>query len=97
MAASTGPVLALGAISFANEVAFHPWAGNSSKTFQGVPSSAWKILPATAGLAVGLALLEKIAPGFATGLAWLGVLAILLYPMGTAGSPICNISKIMGY
>jgi len=90
-------VLALGCISFANEVAFAPWAGNSAKTFSGVPSSAWKIIPATAGLALALALLEKIAPGFAVGLAWLGVLAILLYPMGTAGSPIANISKIMGY
>ena len=97
MAASTGPVLAIGAISFANEVAFHPWAAAPGGTWTGIPPAGWKILPATAGLAVALALLEKIAPGFAVGLAYLGLLAVLVYPMANAGSPIDNLTKIMGY
>ena len=49
------------------------------------------------GLALGLALLERIAPGFAVGLAWLVLAATLAYPIGTANSPLENIVKVMGY
>lgn len=96
MASSIGPALAAGTIAFANETIFAPLAGNPSGKL-GVPASAWKIIPATFGLALGLALLERIAPGFAVGLAWLVLAATLAYPVGTANSPLENIVKVMGY
>jgi hypothetical protein len=96
VASSTGPVLAAGTLTFANEAIFAPLAGSPGAAL-GVPASAWKVIPATLGLALGLALLERLAPGFATGLAWLTLAAVLVYPVGTAGSPLGNISKILGY
>lgn len=96
MASSTGPVLAAGTLTFANEAIFAPLAGHPSAAL-GVPASAWKVIPATLGLALALALLERIAPGFAVGLAWLTLASVLVYPVGSAGSPLANISKIMGY
>lgn len=91
MAQSTGIVLAAGAITAANEALFAPLAGTGHVTFN------WRILPATAGLALALAGLEHLAPGFAVGLAWLGLAAVLLVPFGNAPTPLENALKIMGY
>lgn len=90
MAASTGIVLAVGAITAANEVLFAPLAGQKV-TFN------WRIIPATAGLALALAGLEHLAPGFATGLAWLSLAAVLVVPFGNAPTPLDNALKVMGY
>lgn len=90
MAQSTGIVLAAGALTAANEALFAPLAGGSV-TFN------WRILPATAGLALALAGLEHLAPGFAVGLAWLGLATVLLVPFGHAPTPLQNALKIMGY
>jgi hypothetical protein len=90
VAESTGIVLAVGAITAANEVLFAPLAGQKI-TFN------WRILPATAGLALALAGLEKLSRPFAVGLAWLSLAAVLTVPFGNAPTPLQNALKIMGY
>lgn len=90
MAASTGIVLAVGAITAANEVVFAPLAGQKVQF-------NWRIIPATGGLALALAGLEKLAPGFAVGLAWLSLAAVLTVPFGNAPTPLDNALKVLGY
>lgn len=93
MARSTGIVLMAGGITAANELLFAPLSGHGSpwKNFN------WRIIPATGGLALALAGLERIAPGFAVGLAALGLVAVLAVPFGNAPTPLQNALKIMGY
>jgi hypothetical protein len=91
MAESTGIVLAVGAITAANEVFFAPLAGAGKVQFN------WRIIPATAGLALALAGLEKLSRPFAVGLAWLSMVAVLSIPFGNAPTPLENAIKIMGY
>lgn len=91
MARSTGPVLAAGALAAANEALFSPLAGGKGADF----GSVWRLVPVTAGLAVGLSLLEKAAPQFAVGLAWLLVLGVAVFPMGHAPSLITNVNKVL--
>jgi hypothetical protein len=93
VASSTGVVLAVGAISLANEAIFAPLASGGKIT----SDFNWRIIPATLGLALALGGLEHIAPGFAIGLAWLSLLAVLAVPFGNAASPLDNISKVLGY
>ena len=93
MAQSTGIVLAVGGISLANEAVFAPLASGGKIT----PGFNWRIIPATLGLALALAALEKLAPGFAVGLAWLSLLAVVMVPLGHAPSPLENFSKVLGY
>jgi hypothetical protein len=90
VARSTGIVLAAGGITLANEVVFAPLAGQRVHL-------NWRVIPATAGLALALAGLEKLAPGFATGLAWLSLLTVLVVPFGNAPTPLDNATKVMGY
>lgn len=92
MGQSTGVVLAVGGITAANEVLFAPLAGHGTpwKNFN------WRVIPATLGLALALNGLEKIAPGFATGLAWLALLAVLIVPFGNAPTPLENALKVIG-
>lgn len=93
MARSTGLVLTAGAIEIANEALFAPLAGH------GTPWADWnwRLIPATALLAVALAGLERIAPGFAVGLAGLTVMAVFFVPVGNAPTPLENLLKVMGY
>lgn len=93
MARSTGIVLAAGGITAANELLFAPLSGHGTpwKDFN------WRIIPATAGLALALAGVEKIAPAFAVGLAGLGLVTVLVVPFGNAPTPLQNALKIMGY
>ena len=93
MAASTTPVLIAGGLTAANEILFAPMTGGGSPWHD----FNWRLVPATAGLALALAGLEKIAPGFAIGIAWLSVAAILIVPVGIAPTPLTNALKIMGY
>ena len=89
MADSTGPVIIAGSITAANELFFEPGAGLSKFN--------WRIIPATAGLALALAGLEKAAPKFAVGLAWLAVGTVLLVPLGSGPTPLENANKLLGY
>jgi hypothetical protein len=66
MAASTGPVLAMGAITMINENVLHNQPVN------------WKIPVATGVLAGVMALLEHVSEPLATGLVWIGIAAVLL-------------------
>jgi hypothetical protein len=91
MARSSGIVLVAGSITAANELMFAPLAGQRGVSFN------WRIIPATAGLALALAGLERIAPGFAVGLAALGLAAVLIVPFGNAPTPLDNLVKVMGY
>jgi hypothetical protein len=91
MADSTGWVLAAGGIVAVNEAIFVPAETGKAPDF----SSVWKILPATALLAVGLSLLERAVPEFATGMAKLLVLAVLVFPIGNAPTPLQNAEKLV--
>lgn len=90
MARSTGPVIIAGAIAAGNEALFTPLAHNGPADWAPV----WRLIPVTAGLAVALALLEKAAPDFAVGLAWLLVAGVVLFPPGNAPSIITNLNTI---
>lgn len=93
MSRSTGLVLAAGGVAVANEALFAPLAGH------GTPwaNLNWRIVPATALLALALAGLERLAPAFAVGLAGLTLAAVFIIPQGSAPSPIDNVLKTMGY
>lgn len=91
MAASTGPVILAGSLAAANEALFSPLAGGKEPDW----GSVWRLVPVTAGLALGLALLEKAAPEFATGLAWLLVAGVLVFPPGHAAPLISNVNKVL--
>jgi hypothetical protein len=91
VARSTGPVLLAGGLAAANEAVFAPLAAHQAENWDAV----FRIVPATAGLALGLALLEKAAEGFAVGLAWLLVAGVLVFPLGKAPSILTNVNKVL--
>ena len=66
MARTTGPVLALGAVTIFNESVIHNQPFN------------WKLPIATGLLAGGMALVEKVSPPLALGLVWISFAAVLL-------------------
>lgn len=90
MASSTGPALIAGAITVTNELIFAPIDGEKV-------SFNWRVVPATALWALALAGLEKAAPAFAVGLAWLGVATVLIVPFGNAQTPLQNANKVLGF
>jgi len=90
VARSTAVVLATGALTLANEAVFAPMAGQTVAV-------NWRIVPATAGLAIALGALEHLAPEFAVGLAWLALVTALFVPLGKAPTPLDNLTKILGY
>lgn len=65
MAASTGPALAIGAVTLFNNVILN---GHSFD---------WRIPVATGFVALGLAGLEHLSEPLAVGLAWLGLVAVI--------------------
>lgn len=94
MAASAAAIfLAAGSITLANEAVFAPVSsgGKISADFN------WRLVPATLLGALAFGGLDKIAPGLAVGLASLTLLTVLLLPIGKAGSPLVNASKMLGY
>jgi hypothetical protein len=92
MGSALGYVLTAGAISAANEAVFVPIETGKSIT----DSFNWRIVPATALLAISLEGLDRLAPGFGKSLAVLTVIAALVLPMGNAGSPLENAAKLVG-
>lgn len=66
MARSTGPILTAGAITVANRV-----------VLQGQPVD-WRVVSATGLTAGALALVEKGLPELAVGIAWIGLVTVLL-------------------
>ena len=66
MARSTGPILAVGAITMANRTLLH-----------GKPVD-WRIPVATVAAAGVLSLVERVSPTLAVGIAWISLATILL-------------------
>lgn len=95
MAKSTGIILVVGGISFANQVAFAPLAdkGGSIKTDL---ASAWRIPVATLVAAAALGGLEQIAPKLAVGLAYISLITVLFARLGSAPAPVENLLKVTG-
>jgi hypothetical protein len=91
VARSTGPVLLAGGLAAANEAIFAPLADRKAENWDAV----FRLVPATAGLALGLALLEQAAEGFAVGLAWLLMAGVLVFPLGNAPSILTNVNKVL--
>jgi hypothetical protein len=93
MADAAGIFIAAGAITLVNEAVFAPVSSGGAIT----ADFNWRIIPATLLGALALGGLAKIAPGFAAGLAGLCLLTVLILPVGKAGSPVENASKMLGY
>jgi len=83
-------ILAAGTITVLNEAVFAPAAG-------GKVSFQWRVIPATGILALLIDGLAELSPQLALGVSLSVLATILLVPMGTAGSPVGNLSKAMGY
>lgn len=90
---AAGLFLIVGAITVANEVIFAPVSSGGKIT----ADFNWRIIPATLLGALALGGLQKIAPGFAYGLAALCLLTVLIVPLGNAPTPLENVSKMLGY
>jgi hypothetical protein len=84
MAQSTGPVLAVGAISFANE-----WVLNKQPP-------DFRILLATGIAAAGLALFEHVSKELAVGIAWIALVTVLFTRQKGKPSPAENLLKVSG-
>lgn len=99
---STGLVLAAGGVALANDVIFAPIKASATEPGK-IDSNAfvarfnWRIVPATAVLALTIGGLEKAAPDFAVGLAGLVLLGVLIVPVGNAPTPIENVVQFLGY
>jgi hypothetical protein len=93
VARSTGVILAVGGISFANELVFAPLAegGNVRADVAG----AWRIPVATTIAALALGGLERISPKLSVGLAYISLITVLFARLGSAPAPVENLAKII--
>lgn len=87
---AAGLVIAAGSIAAANEVLFLPMEGQGNP----VSNFNWKLIPATAVLALVLGGFEKFAPQFGNILGGMVLLSVLIVPLGNAPSPLENAAKI---
>lgn len=96
MANAASLVLAAGGIAAANEAIFAPLAsGKDFTTSIKSDTNLWRLVPATAILALTLTGLEKISEPLGKGLAGLVLLAVLIVPVGNATPPITNIASFV--
>lgn len=84
MAASTGPVLAAGTISFLNH-----WIGNGQGVDLKIPLGTL----VAAGLLYGM---EKVSPPLAAGIAWTALLTTFLVTPKSGQSPVANLTRLSG-
>lgn len=97
MASAAGIVLAAGGIAAANEAIFVPISkGRDFATSIKTDSNLWRLVPATAILALTLTGLEKVSEPLGKGLAGLILLAVLILPVGNAPTPLENAAKMVG-
>jgi hypothetical protein len=90
MAKAAGYVIAAGAIVLANDSIFVP-IDTGSDPLKGIN---WRIVPATAILAILLTGVEKLAPEFGAALGGLVLLSVLVIPVGNAPTPLENVAKL---
>lgn len=95
MARSTGIVLVVGGISFANEVVLQPLA--SGGNIRTDVAAAWRIPVATLVAAAALGGLEQISPKLAVGLAYISLITVLFARLGSAPAPVETLVKVLGY
>jgi hypothetical protein len=97
MASAAGLVLAAGGIAAANEAIFVPISqGKDFASSIKTDTNLWRLVPATAILALTLTGLEKVSEPLGKGLAGLIVLAVLILPVGNAPTPLENAAKMVG-
>lgn len=97
MASAAGLVLAAGGIAAANEAIFAPIAQHKDfATAIKTDTNLWRLVPATAILALTLTGLEKLSEPLGKGLAGLVLLAVLILPVGNAPTPLENAAKLVG-
>jgi hypothetical protein len=92
MARSTGPILAIGGITLANQVLL---TKDPPKDLQGID---WRVPVGTAVAAAGFALLEQLSEGLAVGLAWVALVTVLfvdLSPDKKTKAPTENLLDIL--
>lgn len=94
MASGTGYVLAAGGLALANDVIFAPVEAGQAP-FSNIGAN-WRIVPATAILALVIGGVESISPEFGRGLGLLVLLSVLVIPFGNQGTPLENLAKIAG-
>jgi hypothetical protein len=85
MARSTGPILAVGAITIANRSLLSPKQEEID----------FRVIPATAIAAAGLALLERVNEQIAVGIAWISLVTVLFVRFGKSPAPSENLLRIM--
>lgn len=92
MAASAGYVLAAGGIVALNEAVFAPIVTHTApwKDFN------WRIVPATAVLALVIGGVEKLNAPFGKALGMLVLASVLIIRVGNAPTPLENIAKVIG-
>ena len=90
MASAPAVILATGAITFGNE-----WLQSSSAT-DPVGKPNWLIVPATGAGMVIFALLEKVSPVLAIGLAAIALITELTVSFGGRKSPLAEFLSITG-
>jgi hypothetical protein len=96
MASAAGLVIAAGGLAAANEAIFTPLNGGKDLTTSlKADTNLWRIVPATAILAMVLTGLEKISEPLGKGFAGLILLAVLIVPVGNAPSITANMAKIV--
>lgn len=84
MSASTGPVLAIGAVTFTNRVVLH-----------GAPVD-WKLPLATGLAALAFGAAEHINSPFVAGVAWVALVATLITPSGGYDAPLVSMARVAG-
>lgn len=97
MASASGMVLAAGGIAVANEAIFAPIAGGKDLgSSLSSDTNLWRLIPATAILALVLGGLEQVSEPLGKGLATMVLLSVLIVRVGNAPTPIENASKAIG-
>lgn len=84
--------MAAGGLALANEAIFVPLETGTTP----LQNINWRIIPATAILALMLAGVESMNEGFGAGLGMLVLLSALVIPVGKGASPLENLAKIAG-
>jgi hypothetical protein len=87
---AAGWVIAAGGMVAANELIFSPLEQGGSP----VSNFNWRIIPATAVLALVLSGFEKMAPQFGNILGGMVFLVAVMAPMGNAPPPLTNLAAI---